>query len=165
MDQIGELYLEHKSWLSTYIQKRLGCPHATADLLQDTYLRLMTKKQLPVVEESRKFLTHIAKGLVIDLHRKRRIEQAYLEYLEQWPEPEFPSPEFQVQAIQALVEVDKLIHTLPDKARQALLMRQLDGMSYKEIACQLRVSVSSVEKYIAKAMQSCLMGVMDVYEF
>ncbi|SJN37157.1 hypothetical protein CZ797_08585 [Pseudoalteromonas sp. JB197] len=35
-------------------------------------------------------------------------------------------------------------------------MRQLENMSYKQIAAKLKVSVSSVEKYIAKALQSCL---------
>jgi DNA-directed RNA polymerase specialized sigma24 family protein len=44
---------------------------------------------------------------------------------------------------------------LPAKARQALLLCKLDGMSYRDIAAELQVSVSSVEKYIAAGLLAC----------
>ena len=40
-------------------------------------------------------------------------------------------------------------------------MHRLDGMGYREIAEQLGVSVSSVEKYIARALQHCLMVALE----
>ncbi|MGY0216660.1 sigma-70 family RNA polymerase sigma factor [Endozoicomonadaceae bacterium StTr2] len=160
--QVGQLYMEHKNWLSVFLYRKLGCSETSADLLQDTYLRLLNRQSLPPARESRKYLTYIAKGLVVDLYRRRRIEQAYIEYLEQQPEPEYPSPEVQAQAVQALVEIDNLLHRLSDKARRAFLMKQLDGLSYKEIAFSLGVSVSSVEKYIAKALQTCMLAALEV---
>jgi DNA-directed RNA polymerase specialized sigma24 family protein len=48
-----------------------------------------------------------------------------------------------------------MLHTLPTHVRQAFLMRKLDGMSYKEIATVMNVSVSSIEKYVAKALTAC----------
>ncbi|EKM28208.1 sigma-70 region 2 family protein, partial [Vibrio harveyi] len=45
--RIGNMYQEHHSWLSVFIKRRLGCPEATADLVQDTYLRLLTRGRLP----------------------------------------------------------------------------------------------------------------------
>ncbi|HIC46888.1 MAG TPA: RNA polymerase subunit sigma, partial [Methylophaga sp.] len=41
-DTIENLYLEHRGWLSVFIQRRMGCPETTADLIQDTYLRILT---------------------------------------------------------------------------------------------------------------------------
>ncbi|TMN70939.1 RNA polymerase subunit sigma [Pseudoalteromonas sp. S1727] len=151
------MYKKHSNWLSIYIQRRLGCPEATADLVQDTYLRLLAKATLPSMQDSRRYLTHIAKGLVIDLYRKRSVESAYLELIANDPVAMSASPESQLLIIEALTEIDMLLQQLPDKVRQALLMRQLENMSYKQIAKQLNVSVSSVEKYIARALQSCLM--------
>jgi RNA polymerase sigma-70 factor (ECF subfamily) len=63
--------------------------------------------------------------------------------------------------VEALVEIDTLLHKLPIKARQALLMRQLEGKSYKEIAFELEVSVSSVEKYVAKGLQGCMLAMLN----
>ncbi|MBY7699873.1 sigma-70 family RNA polymerase sigma factor [Vibrio harveyi] len=162
--RIGNMYQEHHSWLSVFIKRRLGCPEATADLVQDTYLRLLTRGKLPEAKDSRRYLTHIAKGLVIDLYRRRRIEAAYLELIEQEPVEVAGSPEDQAVIVQALVEIDALLHRLPLKARQALLMRQLEGKSYKEIALALDVSVSSVEKYVAKALQGCMMTMLSENE-
>ncbi|MBW3695037.1 sigma-70 family RNA polymerase sigma factor [Vibrio sp. T187] len=161
MDNIDNMYQEHHGWLSLYIQRRLSCPEATADLVQDTYLRLLVRGKLPEQKDSRRYLTHIAKGLVIDVYRRRKIESAYLELLEQEPEQVSGSPESQLLVVEALVEIDTLLHRLPNKARQALLMRQLDGMSYKQIATELNVSISSVEKYVAKALQSCLLVALE----
>ena len=161
MDSVDFMYQEHHSWLSLYIQRRLSCPEVTADLVQETYLRLLTRGQLPEKKDSRRYLTHIAKGLVIDLYRRRNIEAAYLELLEVEPEKVASSPEYQAIIVESLVEIDALLHRLPNKARQALLMRQLEYMSYKDIAAELKVSVSSVEKYVAKALQSCLMVALE----
>lgn len=161
MARIDHMYQEHHSWLSVFIKRRLGCPDTTADLVQDTYLRLLTKGKLPEYKDSRKYLTHIAKGLVIDLYRRRRVEAAYLELIEQEPTPVSGSPEEHSIVVEALVEIDTLLQKLPLKARQALLMRQLEGKSYKVIALELGVSVSSVEKYVAKALQGCMLAVLE----
>ena len=66
---VDDMYRKHNNWLSIYIQRRLGCLEVTADLVQDTYLRILTKASLPDIKDSRRYLTHIAKGLVIDLYR------------------------------------------------------------------------------------------------
>jgi RNA polymerase sigma-70 factor (ECF subfamily) len=58
-------------------------------------------------------------------------------------------------AVQALVEIDAVLQSLPAKAREALLLRKLDGLSYRDIASRLAVSVSSVEKYVASALLAC----------
>ncbi|MDO1871170.1 RNA polymerase sigma factor FecI, partial [Escherichia coli] len=46
---------------------------------------------------------------------------------------------------------------LNDKTREAFLLSQLDGLTYSEIAHKLGVSISSVKKYVAKAVEHCLL--------
>ncbi|MDN3522222.1 sigma-70 family RNA polymerase sigma factor [Halomonas ramblicola] len=149
------LYSEHHGWLRRWLSVRLGCSHTAADLAHDTYLRVLRRGATPAPEQSRRYLTQIAKGLVIDLYRRRRIEAAYLETLSLLPELQAPSPEERALIVEALVEIDALLHQLPDKPRRAFLMCRLDGLSYREIAEVLGVSVSSVEKYIARALLVC----------
>lgn len=55
---------------------------------------------------------------------------------------------------QTLIEIDTILHNLPGKVRTAPLLRKLDGLSYREIAERLHVSLSSVEKYIATGLQA-----------
>nr|WP_243770979.1 sigma factor [Burkholderia cenocepacia] len=82
------LYQDHSPWLLGWLHRRVNDGADAADLLHDTYLRLITSGRLPdsnCPERSRAFLMQIAKGLVIDLHRRRRLERAYLESLAQLP--------------------------------------------------------------------------------
>ena len=137
------------------MRRKLGNAFDAADLAHDVYLQLMRKGQLPPTGESRRHLTQIANGLVIDLYRRRQIESAYLQALALLPEPCAPDEETRALAIEALIQIDAALHSLPPKARQALLLCKLDGLSYREIAAELQVSVSSVEKYIAAGLLAC----------
>lgn len=160
-EDLSLLYQQHKSWLSLFVQRRLNCPHTTADLVQDTYLRVLSRGESSSVEYSRRYLTHIAKGLVTDLFRRRRVEQGYLEYLQLQPQATQPSAETCALMIEGLIAIDALLQRLPHKAKQAFLLRQLEGYSYKKIASTMGVSLSSVEKYIARAIQACLIAIQE----
>lgn len=68
------LYHNHHSWLRRWLSAKLGCSHTAADLAHDTYLRILARGTTPAPEQSRRFLTQVAKGLVVDHYRRRRIE-------------------------------------------------------------------------------------------
>lgn len=138
-----------------WLNKRLGNHAQAADIAQDTFLRLLVRKVLLNPDCSRPYLLRVARGLVVDNYRRKRIEHAYLDSLRQLPEPLAPSPEQQALAVEALLELDQLLGSLPDKVRRALLLCKLDGLSYREIAEQMGVSVSSVEKYIMRGLAAC----------
>ena len=47
VNEVDSMYREHHGWLSLFIQRRLSCPQVSADLVQDTYLRLLVSGKLP----------------------------------------------------------------------------------------------------------------------
>jgi len=153
--QTETLYRAHHGWLRGWLRQRLGCAEAAADLAHDTFVRLLKTGNLPPYGESRRFLRRIAKGLMIDRFRRQQIEQAYLESLSHLPVASVPGPETHHAIIETLLEIEALLDGLPDKVRRALLLRQLDGLSYAAIARELSVSVSSVEKYVARGLAAC----------
>lgn len=153
--QVENLYIDHHGWLRSLLRRKLGNAFDAADLAHDVYLHLIKTGRVPPADESRRHLTQIANGLVIDLYRRRHIEAAYLEALALLPEQLVPSEETRALTIEALIEIDAVLHSLPAKARKALLLCKLDGMGYRDIAAELKVSVSSVEKYIAAGLHAC----------
>jgi len=155
------LYSNHHGWLRGWLRKRLGNAFDAADLAHDTYVRVMVSGKIPGPEQSRSHLTQIANGLVIDLYRRRQLEAAYLEAIGLLPQGQVPSEESRALVIEALVEVDTILHGLAPRARAALLLCRLDGLSYREIAAELGVSVSSVEKYIAAGLAACYRAVHE----
>ncbi|MCP6237237.1 RNA polymerase subunit sigma, partial [Klebsiella pneumoniae] len=84
---------DHHGWLSNWLRRRLGCPQNAADLAQDTFLRLLTAREQPVILEPRAFLTTIARRVLANHFRRQEIERAYLEALAAQPEALVPSEE------------------------------------------------------------------------
>lgn len=136
----------------------MGNQSDAADLAQDTFMRVFLSGHVDSLHEPRAFLTTVATGLLSNFHRRKKLEQAYLEALQYLPETESPSPEVKIIMLETLVEIDGLLDQLPYKVRRAFLLSQLDGMSQAEIARDLHVSISTVKRYIVQAVQQCCFG-------
>ena len=72
------------------------------------------------------------------------------------PENVVPSVEERHLVLEALLLVDQMLAGLPSKVRQAFLLAQLDGLTYRQIALRLAVSERSVKNYMTRAMLACL---------
>jgi len=153
------LYRDHGDWLFRWLRKRLGCEHDAADLTHDTYIRLIVSGRLPDAEASRRFLVRVAQGLAIDLHRRRVLERAYLETLAALPEPQMPSEEHRNVVLETLVEIDRALDGLPERARETFLLARFEGLTQAAIAARLGVSVAAVRKYMLKAAAATLAAV------
>lgn len=159
---VHRLYVDHQSWLNSWLRRQLGCSQKAADLVQDTFVRVLTKKHgFEAIREPRAYLHTIARGLLINHWRRRQIEQAYLEAIALQPEAVAASPEDQALVVETLMQVDAMLARLPEKVRCAFLMSQLQGMTYAAIALELGVSERMIKKYMAQAMLHCLTLVED----
>ena len=86
----------------------------------------------------------IAKGLLIDLFRRRSLEQCYLEALAAMPEAQQPSLEEQAILLQALVAIDRMLRGLGPKVRQVFILSQFDGLTYPQIAERLDIGLRTL---------------------
>ena len=155
-DPLQHLYRGHHGWLRGWLCHRLGCSETAADLAQDTFVRLLRRpRRFDSAEGARAYLSTVARGLCVDLWRRREVERAWLAVLAEQPETMAPSSEHQAIVIETLCEVDALLRRLPDKVARAFLMAQLHGRTYREIAAALEVSERMVKKYMARAMLHC----------
>ncbi len=158
---ISMLYVEHHGWLRAWINKRLGCATGAADLAQDTFVNLLLKADIPVLNEPRAYLSRVAHGLMVDHVRRRDLERAYLDALVNMGSDEVGSPESRALMLELLVRLDLLLDGLPANTRTAFLLAQLEGASYQEIAAQLKVSTRTVGTYVATAMLQCMALLQD----
>tara|TARA_A100001391_G_scaffold198969_2_gene181303 strand:+ start:264 stop:833 length:570 start_codon:yes stop_codon:yes gene_type:complete len=151
------LYRHHHNWLRAVLYRRSGCSELAADLAQDTFARLLRREDdIAAIREPKAFLGRIANGLLANYWRRKAIEQAYLETLQQQPEPVAISPEACYLVVETLYRIDVLLDALPSRVRRAFLMSRLDGMRYVDIAARLVVSERTVRNYIEQAMFHCL---------
>lgn len=153
---IADLYGQHQGWLKGWLRKKLGCADTAADLTQDTFVRLLARPQVEALNEPRAYLTTVAKGLLSNWYRRQTLEQAYLEALATIPVTEVPAAERRLEILETLQQLDLVLAELPQKARTAFLLAQLDGLKYEEIAKQLGVSLASVKHYMQQGYRACL---------
>jgi RNA polymerase sigma factor (sigma-70 family) len=151
-------FKEHQPWLLQRLHARINNRADAEDLASETFLRVIVLPNLAKIDTPRAFLTTIAKRLIYNLWRRRDLEQAYLDALAHLPEAVAPSPEECALLLESLEAIARALETLPDKARRAFLMSQLDEMTYADIATHLGVSASMVRKYMVQAWQACAMA-------
>lgn len=154
---IQSLYVEHHNWLVGWLRRRLGNIDHAADIAQDTFVRVLLKSAIEVIEEPRAYLTVIAKGLVANAHRRDALERTYLETLAMVPEALAPSQEYRAMLLETLFEIDAMLDQLPAKARSTFLLAQLEGLTYAEIAERLDISVRTVKRHMVLGFEQCLM--------
>ncbi len=152
---VNDLYCDHHGWLKGWLRKRLGNSCDAADLAQDTFVRVIKARNALEIREPRPYLSRVAKGLLVDLFRRRSLEQAWLEAMANVPQIEQPSLEEQAILLQALLQIDRMLQGLGAKVRQTFILSQFDGLTYPQIAERLNISVRSVNNYMAKAMEHC----------
>ena len=154
---IETLYGDHHGWLRGWLRHRLSNSADAADLAQDTFVRVLLARSSGTLQEPRRYLATIARGLVIDLYRRRSLEQAYLDALMARPELHAPSAETRALILDSLLAIDRMLDGLGARTRQIFLAVQLDGLSYEKAADRCGVSVSTVRKHLARGLMHCLL--------
>lgn len=153
------LYADHHGWLQGWLRGRLGeGGDAAADLAQDTFLRLLAARREPsrLGERPRALLTHIAKGLLVDHWRRKRVERAWLETLAHLPAAAAPSAEERLLVIETLLRIDAMLAGLPALTREVFLLAQLDGLTLQQVSDRVGVPVITVRRHIRKALLACM---------
>jgi RNA polymerase sigma factor (sigma-70 family) len=139
--------------LRRFVRGRVATREDAEDVIQEAYLRVLRYSAEHAVESQERLLFSAAKNLAIDSRRRRYVrtrtatDYAVLEATTQtWPDAHEV-----VYASQRLNKVERAVAQLPPRCREVFLIHRLDGLSYSQIAVQLGISVSAVEKHMARA--------------
>lgn len=151
-------FQEHYDELLRFLTRRTGDVERASDVAQDTYIRLASiKPGTKLIENPRAYIYRVAGNLAIDRMRRDGREAVWLSDDE--PDDGLADPSASPERIaigrDVLRCVDDALDSLPPKARLALLMFRIDGLSHAEIATRLEVSKSMVAKYLAQALRHC----------
>lgn len=151
---IQRIYLNVSADLHLFLTRRVKCPETAYDLLQDIYFRLPRLFPPPATEtEVRAWLFTVASNLSIDhLRSQRRHGEILEQYYSDQPETDASNmPDRKAQAQQQLQQLQSALRELPDQCADILYLSRIEGLTHSQIAGQLCISTSWVEKQIARA--------------
>nr|WP_186347887.1 MULTISPECIES: sigma-70 family RNA polymerase sigma factor [Pseudomonas] len=147
------------------LQRMVNNPSTAEDLLQETYLRVTRALSERTVEHLEPFVFQTARNLALDHLRSRRIqsrtvlEDVPTEVIESVPSS-LSTPEEAHQAAQLLERLSVSLSQLSARQQRIFILSRLHGCSYQEIARELDVSLSTVQKELKLIMAICV-GVAD----
>lgn len=125
------------------------------DVIQDAFLRMQAFcNEGGEIRNSEAFLVRTAINLSVNSRARRPVYSALSEDDEQQRQSlSFaPAPEDILAAEESLDRVVALLDTLTSRTREIFLLRYIDGYTYPQIAQQLNISVSAIEKHMARAL-------------
>lgn len=153
-EQLSAAFRAYAVELQQFLRGRLRCPDTAADLTQETYLRLISHRGGPI-ENVRAFVFRIARNLVIDHVRASSRRSALDETIAYLYEVTGDSPELDnvVSAQQELAALSQALTELPPLTRAVFECCRLRHLSHQQIADELGVSISTVEKQMVRALE------------
>jgi RNA polymerase sigma factor (sigma-70 family) len=146
-----------KDWTSVFsrvkaaLRRRGRSEQDADDLVQEAFVRLACYERKQPVEKPEAFLMRTALNLSVDAYRTRasRGEEVLLDDVVLVDTA--PRAEDVLLSRERLARLSECVARLNDKTRAIFLAHRVDGLSYREIGRLHGLSISSVEKHVAKA--------------
>jgi RNA polymerase sigma factor (sigma-70 family) len=149
-DAFRAIHERYRSRLLAYARQMLGGSRCDAeDALQDVFVRAygaLRASDRPIA--LRAWLYRVAHNRCIDQLRRPVPEASDVFEVSRPPAHDPPLEAERREELRRLV-ID--VGRLPDQQRSALLMRELQGMSYEEMAAAMDVSVAAIKSLLVRA--------------
>lgn len=124
------------------------------DMRQDVYVRILESATQRLPQPTKPLLFTIARNILIDRYRRERIIPIEgVEDIESIfvASPE-PGPDRRAIARDELRHLQMALDRLPPRYREALMLKQVEGLSRKEIALRMGITEGTVNRHLYEAM-------------
>ncbi|MEL7586513.1 MAG: RNA polymerase sigma-70 factor [Prolixibacteraceae bacterium] len=147
----------------TYSQKLYGFAFSilknhddAKEIVQDTFLKIWEKREIINPSSSlQAFLFSVSYHTAIDLIRKRFKDDQFRTYLQTQFTDCKSATEEEPAYYQELIRIlNNVIGELPEQRKKIYLLSRDEGLSHKEIAEKLNISVKTVENQITLALKT-----------
>ena len=162
-DAFAELVARYRNQITSYIYRMVNDYDTAVDLSQETFLRVYrAAARYQTTHAFSTYIYRIATNVAIsELRKRKRRRLVSLTGLLTSPDGEelmdFQPPDEKPLQDIALIDAEKravikrAISTLPDRYRAPLVLRDVEGKSYDEIAAILQTSEGTVKSRINRA--------------
>lgn len=149
-----EIYERYWETLINHAYKRLDSAELAEDLVQDLFAYLFSKRQeINITTSVDAYLKTSLKRKVLNVYRSRQVYLRFAHHTISQPEEGPLSPQQELQIKDLAVKLEKITQNLPLKCRQVFELSRLEQLTNQQIAAELSISVSTVEKHISKALK------------
>ena len=156
---VAAIWEEHGTALRRFLRMRLALDPDRDDVVQEVFVRLtriegIEDKFTDRPDSVRSYLFAMAHNIIRDRSRRDAVRRrdSHVAYDESRDAVGNETPEDFVIAEQDADRIRAALRKQKATVRRAFAMSRLENCCYREIADELAVSVSTVEKYISRAL-------------
>ena len=147
----------HEPMLRAWLHSRFPQLSDIDDIVQEAYMRVLAARGRADVRQPKAFFFATARNLALDQFRRRQIVRAEplggLDELSVLDEGVNVAET--VARNQEIELMTQAIQSLPDRCRQVMTLRNVYGLSQKDVAAQLGISVRTVEAQVTIGIKRC----------
>jgi len=148
----GKLVMKHKEKVRNLVFLTLGDTDSIDDISQDVFINVYHKlKEFRFESKFTTWLYRITINKCRDYLRKKRVRSIFVPIKDE-------GPEFSGGTHSENIDIPRLVRSaiekLPEKLKIPLILRDIDGLSYNEIAEKLECEVGTVKSRIFRARES-----------
>lgn len=152
---ISTTYSKNKSSLSRFLRRFLDSSEDIEDTLHETFLRAYQAERSVSIKSPRAFLFRTAKNLALNQLESKRVRRtdsvANIEELRVSIDHEKGLELIAIMEEQLELAL-QAVANLPPRIREVYVLKKIHGLKQKDIAAQLGIAESTVEKHIAKGL-------------
>jgi RNA polymerase sigma-70 factor (ECF subfamily) len=128
------------------------------DIIQETYARIVSQPALEAIRHPHQYASQTATAIVIDhVRRSRVVSITAVGNLDQLEIAALDaSPEQRLEFREDIAEVAHFLAQLPERTREVLIMRRVEGLSQQETANRLGISEKTVEKHMVQGVAALM---------
>ena len=147
--EVGSL----RAALINYFRTRTTNRHEVEDLVQEVFARLAARREEEPVEHLDRYLFQTAFSVLADRIRRQKVRQSehHVEFDAERHSPIDIDPYRTLSSREDLQAARRALLELPERTRTVFVLHRLEGFKYREIANQLGISASAVQKHMARA--------------
>jgi RNA polymerase sigma-70 factor (ECF subfamily) len=154
---IAAVFLANRLLVRRLLVSRTRDPAEAEEVLQEMWLRTETARIGPVGDPLA-YLMRMAMNLVADrrLAEQRRAAREGAWVSVQPSGSEHPDPERQLASAEELARLQALLGSMPERMHRALVLFRVEGRSQRAVAEELGMTLSGVEKLLARAYRQLI---------
>ncbi len=151
-EEFTQIFNEHYGSLCRFLECMTGGRSLAQDLAQECFLKFynLASHELPA-DEARFWLFRVGRNLALNELSKGRTHRRLFDKIVEALRPRASNPEQQLERNEHLSLINAMLETLPEQQRTMLLLREMEEMSYREMAQVLRVSESKIKVDLFRA--------------
>jgi RNA polymerase sigma factor (sigma-70 family) len=136
--------------LANFLRRSWRNQSEIADLCQDVYVRVYETARSERPKNVKPFVFATARNLITDRIRREQIVpiETVADFDLLSVEVDQPGPERAVIARDELRNLQLALDRMPQRCREAVVLKKIDGLSMREIAVRMGIAVKTVDRHL-----------------